>query len=255
MTLIFDKNGDRDTRLNDYEQAIIAAGLAKAEAERELDRAKQEVLAAQKQRDGVAAEIADKNKDLKVLDARCIGIQREIAMAIRRGSEGSIALQERLEKGAVDIEERKGELDKLNSYLVSLDEQIDTKTKKIAELQEAAVVARKELEGVLHELSQARIEFEELKSDIQSLYKLKVEVTAKMTTVDVERQEIEEIVKMLKESNKEGLDLVASFEGERKRLQEKEEFLKRKEADLLVYENRLKKHCTKVGYDVEMVFK
>jgi len=67
--------------------------------------------------------------------------------------------------------------------------------------------------------------------------------------------ELNEIISILQASNKQGLDLVGSFEGERKRLQEKEESLRRKEDDLAVYENRVKKFAEKVGYNIKMIFK
>ena len=45
----------------------------------------------------------------------------------------------------------------------------------------------------------------------------------------------------------EGLELVASFEGERKRLHEKEELLDKVRSDLIIYANRLQKEREKNG--------
>src|SRR3990167_2210406 len=190
-------------------QAIVKAGLSKAAAENDLERTIKEIAEIGGRKAVLLDEIINLGKVVHSWDMRRLEIQKEIAEAVQKGASDVAAMREKESESDAVIGDRKLELEKLNSYLVSLDEQIETKTENISKHQESMVTARNELAKVQGELSPAKCELEELKRDIQSLYKLKIEVTQKFTSIDVERQEIEEIVKMLKENNKEGLELVA----------------------------------------------
>lgn len=255
MTLRYDKNSIMDNRKVEYEQSIVRLGLEKAAFEKEVGQIRQEIDELCDRRvevkESIETLITESSRAQKVLE----DVQAEIADAVHAGGEKVAALRTEEVKGQENMGGKKLELQKLEEYLLSLTEQIDTKIKKRAEFEENARQAHVELVRVRSELNSAKRELEEVSSEIKVLYQLKLEVTSKLTTIDVERQEIEEIVSVLKESNKEGLELVASFEGERKRLQEKDDFLRRKEADLAIYENRLKKRMDDAGYDVKMTFK
>lgn len=255
MTLIFSsKTQHPDTRMIEYDQTVVRLGLEKAVLEKEVGYFRQELKEIGNHYSAVLLNLEDKKKEIELLNTQCNEIRKEISEAILKGSKDAAGLREQNKKSDEVVGKKKSELEKLNLYLISLGKEIETKIIKIAELQNAAMIAREELAKVRNELSQPKREIERLHDDLQSIYKLKIEVVRKLNAAEVERREIEEIVKMLKENNKEGLELVASFEGERRRLQEKDEYLHRKEKDLGIYEERVKKYCDEAGYGVSMVF-
>lgn len=255
MTLRFDKNSIMDNRKVEYEQSIVRLGLEKAAFEKEVGKIRQEIDELCDRRVEVKKDTEQRSIEFEAAKKALTDVQAEIAQAVHAGGEKVAALRTEEAKKEESTGNKKLELQKLEEYLASLTEQIDTKIKKRAEFEESARQAHDELVRVRSELNTAKRELEEVSGEVKALYQLKLEVTSKLTTIDAERQEVEEIVSVLKESNKEGLDLVTSFEGERKRLQEKDDFLRRKEADLAIYENRLKKRMDDAGYDIKMTFK
>ena len=254
MTLRYDKNSIMDNRKIEYEQSIVRLGLEKAAFEKEAGKIRQEIDELCDRRvevkESIETLVVEASRAQKVLE----DVQAEIAGAVHAGGEKVAALREKENEREESAGSKKLELQKLEEYLSSLTDQIESKTKKRAEFEESARQAPDELAGVRSELNLVKRDLEEVSSEVKVLYQLKLEVTSQLTTIDAERQEIEEIVSVLKENNKEGLDLVASFEGERKRLEEKDDFLRRKEADLAIYENRLKKRMDDAGYNVKMTF-
>lgn len=255
MSLRFDKNSPVDNRKVEYEQAIVRLGLEKSQAIQELDGVKRDVLDVQKQREDVLLDITDKQKELGILITQKESIEVEISQAIKRGSESAVSLKRKLEEGDDTIEKKNEELDKLSEYLLSLDTDIDSKISKIAELTEAIWKMQEEVREIKAQLNGAKQELERtLVLTKEAAHSRKV-ILDDLKDATVELQEVQEIVSILKKDNEEGLDLVASFEGERQRLQDKDDFLRRKEADLLVYENRLKKRMEAAGIDIPMTFK
>ena len=113
MTLIFDKNGKRDTRLQDYEQAVVRAGLVKAEAEREAGRVKQELKEIHLLREKVFAEIEEKKKEVDAFDLRRVQIQNELAASVKRETQQVFEWQKRVDKTEALAGEKKLELEKL----------------------------------------------------------------------------------------------------------------------------------------------
>lgn len=256
MTLrFFNNQGKLDTRQIEYDQAMVRLGLEKATLEREVDRERQKVVEAQKQRDEMLKEIVRLEGVAKEWDLRRVEIQKQIQDSIAGGAIQSATLKKHLEKGDATIKAKKENIDQLNVLLENLDKEIAEKLSRIKEIDSEIPKKHAELTGVRSELSQVKREFEEAQSDFKDMALLKVRANKELTDAIIEKNEIEEQVKILQINNRAGLDALTSLEGERRRLKEKEEFLVQKEADLLVYENRLKKYCIKVGYNVEMVFK
>lgn len=255
MTLRFDKNSIIDNRMVEYEQSIVRLGLEKAAFEKEVGQVRQEIDELCDRRVAIQKDIEECIVEREVTKKTLVSVWAEITEAVHSGGEKVAALRTEETKKEESTGNKKLELQKLEEYLTSLTEQIDTRIKKRVEFEESARQAREELVRVRSELNTAKRELEEVSSEVKVLSQLKLEVTSKLTMIDAERQEVEEIVAVLKESNKEGLELVASFEGERKRLAEKDDFLCRKEADIAIYENRLKKRMDDAGYDVTMTFK
>ena len=256
MTLrFFNKQGKLDTRQIDYEQAMVKLGLEKAGLEKEVGAIRTDIEILGKRRGDLELEVQGKVREIVENDRKVQVVREQIADAFRKGTLDVHKLDQEKETIEKISLEKKEQFDSLVRHLESLNNDIDEKNSKLAELQKEIAKVHEEFSAVRSELLHGRRELEELQTDIKELVHLKVKITGELTSADIERQEVEDIVKMLKESNKEGLELVASFEGERKRLQEKDDFLRRKEADLLVYENRLKKRMEEAGYDAKMTFK
>jgi chromosome segregation ATPase len=255
MTIRSDQNPGVDTRRADYEQSIISLGIEKVNAKREVDRIKNEIIDIQRQRDEVRLQVTEAKLDLDELNIQKKEIQKDIVDALKRGSVRTGELKKQLREGRADIVDKETELDNLNDYLVSLNEQINTKTVTIATLETTLLGLSDEYNEVQTKLSKLKRKLDEVTEDVKSMYQVKKQVSDELDIVRDDLTETQAIVDTLKANNKEGLELVASFDGERKRLQNKDDFLRRKEADLTIYENRLRKGMEAAGIDIKMIFK
>lgn len=228
----------------DYDRAVVKLGEEKANLERVVNRIKNEITDLNNARDRASQQMMDRRAEVDQLYIKLDELRKEIADAVRVGSEKTSSLREQEEKSQGILGEKKLELKKLEEYFLSLGEKINDKNKELSDLQEKIKITREELVRVQTELSQAKRDLKDVLMRIEQLRKIESELS-----------DVEERVTLLKEENKEGLAGLSVLDAERLRLQEKREFLERKEADLNIYENRLKKHCAKVGYDVKMIFK
>ena len=259
MSLTFFKNKKPDTRMIEYDQAVIRLGLEKSALEGDVDEKKREFENLKVALDHIRAiflqrfdklsekekkEVQEKMTVLSGIDERIIGNERMIDHLVEKQREiqEQTAGEEKklvaLSSSLLEAEGRKkvieGELQKLYE-----DREVKISGTSLAKL----------------ELTAAKEKLDKIRSEVIEAANQRAVIDAAVNKKNQELEELNNIITVLQESNKQGLELVASFDGEKKRLQEKEDFLKRKEADLLIYENRLKKHCTRVGYDVKMVFK
>jgi len=260
MTLrFFNNQGKLDTRKIEYDQAIVQAGLEKAQLEAEVERKRNELknlnIACDPVRNvfrqnqeklekeqGVAVQ--NKVDELKAFDDNITAKRSELALLETKRN----VLEKHIEEKNQD----------LSSLSVAVSEANDKKLKvesEVSAAEEERSNRRRRIADMNSEFNAAKDNLEIVREDLVKAGRQKIEIDEAVRKANKDLEELNNIISILQTTNKQGLDIVASFEGERKRLQEKEEFLKRKEADLLIYENRLKKHCIKVGYDVEMIFK
>jgi len=260
MTLrFFNNQGKPDTRKIEYDQAIVQAGLEKAQLEAEVERKRNELknlnIACDPVRNvfrqnqeklekeqGVAVQ--NKVDELKAFDDNITAKRSELALLETKRN----VLEKHIEEKNQD----------LSSLSVAVSEANDKKLKvesEVSAAEEERSNRRRRIADMSSEFNAAKDNLEIVREDLVKAGRQKIEIDEAVRKANKDLEELNNIISILQTTNKQGLDIVASFEGERKRLQEKEEFLKRKEADLLIYENRLKKHCIKVGYDVEMIFK
>lgn len=254
MTLIFQKNGKPDKTLLEYDQDVVSLGLKKAEAEKEFEMARAALVEAGKMRDGVEEEIKAKRAELVDLDCEYDLLKKEIQDALLRGSEELSGLRDREKGMESSFQKNAFEFEKTSAHLLALSGEVNARDVKLAELQGSCRSSGEELLRVRASVGVARRELESLQGDIRDLYGLKKEVADSLSVMRREFEDLQEIVSVLKSQNKDGLDLVASFEGERVRLREKEESLIRKEADLALYENRVKKMRQESGNSTDMTF-
>ena len=259
MTLVFTRQGKPDMRMIEYDQAVVRLGLEKADVEKEIDRKNRELKQL-----GIAHELiryAIKNDYSKLTKEK----QKEIDQQVGVLSMYDIKFFEAkksLDGLAVQRKNLENQLETDSQKLVSIKSELEiigNKKKSISEelerLDETRITKVGAVEAVVNSLRKYEKDKESIASEVYELAVRKKDINGELETKHTELKELNEIISVLQTSNKDGLNLVSSFEGERKRLKEKEEFLIRKEDDLAVYERRLKKYCEKAGYNVEMIFK
>jgi len=259
MTLLFFKNNKLDNRMVEYDQAVVRLGLEKAGLESEAER---------------------KRKDIKQLD-----ISRSLILeSMRRDREafddGRIEELEEKATAVVDYEDRvakaQKELSVTEEKKSSLGGEISVAEKRVGELSESIADLEKVEMAKKEGVSLVEIQKAEKNKEIQRLnqtlsplkeqerkqaaqnYELALKRKETEDAIEASNNELTElndIISVLQANNKQGLELVSSFEGERKRLQEKDEFLIRKEKDLQKYEERLEKGRKEMGNNNPMTFK
>lgn len=222
MSLIFfkNKNNKPDNRMIEYDQAVVRLGLEKAGAQAELERVCVEASEIGARKAILLNEIAEAGKKLslirqEVMDAVNAG-RRDIAAVSSAGQEAD---------QAVGVKTKK--LVQLEEYLISLQDRVSSTQKNFNTIAERVNEARKVLDTVNSELNISRGAKRAVEADIVALQELKSE---------------------LKES-------VAASEKAMAYLAEKEQFLNRKEADLIKYEKRVEKMREDAGNKVKMIFK
>lgn len=243
----------------EYDQSVVRLGLEKAELEREMERKRKEAheiyivvdlarVAFLKDRKEL---IEEKMKEIDKQSSTLIDYEKRVENEKKKLEDLVLG-----QKSVMDsIKDKEEELAITQRFLGELDEKKDAFIKTVDALAEDKKQKERErnttsslLQNVLQEKNKAVLELYEL-----NVRKSESEQSLEKANRDL--AELNEIISILQVTNRQGLDLVASFEGERKRLREKEELLRRKEDDLAVYENRIKKFAEKVGYDIKMIFK
>jgi len=257
MTLRFDKDSTMvvDTRKIEYEKSIILLGSEKAEIERNVGEEKQRLSEVEKRRGEVQEELDKKISDVAAEENKLAAIREEISTAIKKGSSDISSLHQREQEKEVALDKQKDGLSELRKHFDALGVEIENRNTNIKSLQAKEVDVRSKLAVVAGELAEVSRKKKRESADLMTIQSSASNLIENIAKKKEELAELEDIISVLRDSNKEGLDLVASFEGERKRLKEKDDFLSRKEADLAIYENRLRKWMEKTGYNSNMVFK
>jgi chromosome segregation ATPase len=259
MTLTFFKNNKPDTRMIEYDQAVVRLGLEKAELEAEVEKKRREIkqmnvslslvrtafLAEQKNlTEQQRKEVNERSSVLENYEKRVVEEKQKLDGVVAKTQEILSQLKEK-EKEIVVLEDK---IQQNNKEKEEAEESIITlqKEKKEAEQQKSIAVA---------EQNQAQNNLRKVSEEVKKLGTRNVEIKDELEKKNRELVELNEIISILQASNKQGLDITSSFEGERKRLQEKNEFLVRKEKDLLKYEQRVEKRAKELGVDIKMKFR
>lgn len=258
MTLKFDQPGKSDTRMVEYDQAIVRLGLEKAQAEKELEQKKRDLKQVNISYELVLNVFSKRRSELKEEEKKEIDGK---ASVLSEYEEEIASLKRELESLSRSKETIETNLAEKQGVLSAIDEEIERETKKVEDLEKRRLesedkkkTADRETRFSIIALDKAKKEFSVFSEQVSSAAAVKIELEETTEKKKKELAELNEIISILQSSNKEGLDIVASFEGERKRLQEKEEALLRKENDLAIYTERLKTLYKEAGKDITMIF-
>ena len=259
MSLTFFKNKKPDTRMIEYDQAVIRLGLERAALENKVETKRRDLKNLNVSCDLVRATFLRNFEKLTEEEKKEVQGKTEILSDFDvQAAEGKKFVDLLLVRQQTIRDEVADEEEKLVILSSSLMETESRKKSVEAELEKLDDIKKIKLDEALtarEQATQARdgLSVANEKLRVAGEEKISLESVAEKTRKELE--ELNEIISVLQATNKQGLDVVASFEGERKRLQEKEDSLKRKEADLAIYEKRVEKKAKEVGYDVKMVFK
>ena len=259
MSLTFFKNKKPDTRMIEYDQAVIRLGLEKAALENEIESKRRDLKNLNVSYDLVRTVFVSNFEKLNEEKKKEIQGKAKVLLDFdTQAAESKNLVDLLLVKQKAIKDEIAGEEEKLIILSSSLSGTENRKKSVEVEIQKLS----EERERKSNEATDAREQFIRAKDDLnimnEKLHAVGKEKISLESTAEKARKELEElneIISILQATNRQGLDVVASFEGERKRLQEKEDFLKRKEADLAIYEKRVEKKAKEVGLDIKMKFK
>lgn len=257
MNLLFFKGNKPDTRSADYDRKVVQLGLQKAALDSDVEKRKRDL----KNLDTACAivrsvflrnydrltdeekkEVQDKQKTIFDFDLRIDSAKKDL----ERMTEARRVIEEKLANDGEKfldlsalITAAEVKRDHIENEIVKLAKQQEDKQKEMLAAGSARTEAVKKLDAVAAEVRSYEGDKIILVSDIENAKK--------------ELEELTEIISILKVNNKEGLDITASFEGERKRLQAKEEKLDTMRHDLVVYAQRLQVEREKLGIKTPMV--
>jgi len=221
MTLIlFNNNKQPDTRMAEYDQAIVRLGLEKANLEKLVDSERKELAEVGSLKAEVERGIKTKKKELAV-------IENDIAEAVTRGHKTTKSIGDKIQDSDLKSKKKKTELAGLEKYLKGCEETIAEKTDTI-----------KLLEGKINELRSVILAGKE-----------------ELLETNKTMVQMQEVISKLSLQEKELRQNVSVMEDFAKALQDKEQFLNRKEYDLGQYEKRVEKSRQETGNNNKMIFK
>lgn len=204
----------------EYDQAIIRLGLEKAKLNAELDTLRSEANEIGARKATLLDDIVNTEKKLSV-------IRQEIKGFIDAGEKKIVELSRSRQKTGQKTEEKKKILAELEGYLISFNNKLNTQQSTLFSIKDELSKKRKLLSEANNEFNTILIEKRSVEADIISLQELK--------------KELKEAI----ESNEKKLEYLA----------DKEQFLNRKEADLIKYEKRVEKMREDAGNKNKMSFK
>lgn len=220
MTLKFFKNNKSDNRMIEYDRSIVRLGLEKSAAQAELERLLLEV-------DVTSSRYAALLNEITVAEKRLGIIQQEVIEAVRVSIEKVAGLSRAQNKSGQALNDKTKELKQLKDYLTSL---------------QAKIVIESDTLNVVNQRVQDMRDL--LKAEKQELNKL-----------IIDKQSIEKDIISLQEVKQELRGVIAASEERVSYLSEKEQFLNRKETDLIKYEKRVEKLREDTGNKNRMIFK
>ena len=241
----------------EYEQAVVRLGLEKTKVEGEVEQKKKSLKQVSAAYDLVRSVFLSNWEKLTEAEKEEAGKRIDVLSAFERQVEEEESnlknlvlkqreVQESTEKKEQEIIVLETLFNNVNNKRIKLEESIVGLVKEKAKKE-------KEKNSVAVSLEYEKQEKEKISKKFFTLSASKVLKEREIENANKELKELNEIISILRISNKQGLDLVASFEGERKRLQAKEEFLIRKEKDLAKYEERVEKMRKDIGNNNQML--
>lgn len=259
MSLKFFTLGKPDTRMVEYSQDILRLGEERAQLSNEMERKKKDIHQMNIEYDKVRGVFLRNYEKLTDEENAKVKQKAETLISfddkVERDKKELRVLEERKKKLDILIEDKTKTSKYLEKSIINLEEKISWTDVKMQAVKTVKERKEQEKNFVVGEFNK---EQQRLDSIREKLHTVSLENNAVKEDLERKKKELEqlnEIVSILKSSNQDGLDVVASFDGERKRLQEKDEFLLRKERDLGVYERRLEKYFKEAGKEVTMIFK
>lgn len=220
MTLIFSKNSKPDDRMVKYDQAVVRLGLERARVQKELDREKAKISEIEERKSELFGEIKEARIQLK-------GVRDEIDTAINESKKETGRLSQAQTETGQKVAQKKENMVQLEGYIVSLQNKVHNEQEALDNVSGKVEDRKKVLEEEDRKLNDVLDQKRSIELDIVSLQDLRME---------------------LKES-------IDSFEEKINYLGEKEQSLNRKEADLIKYEERIKKVRKEMGNNNPMIFK
>lgn len=220
MSLTFFKNNKPDNRMIEYNQSVVRLGLEKAKAQVKLESARAEAAEIGERKATILKEIVESEKRLSL-------IRQEVIDAVNAGKKDIAAVSSARQEADQATGEKTRKMVQLEEYLVSLQDKISATQKNFNTIAERVNEVRKALDTVNGELNISRGLKQTVEADIVALQELRSE---------------------LKEA-------IAASEKMMTYLAEKEQFLNRKEADLIKYEKRVEKMREDAGNKYKMIFK
>ena len=204
----------------EYDQAIVRLGLEKANLEKLVDSERKELAEVGSLKAEVERGIKTKKKELAV-------IENDIAEAVTRGHKTTKSIGDKIQDSDLKSKKKKTELAGLEKYLKGCEETIAEKTDTI-----------KLLEGKINELRSVILAGKE-----------------ELLETNKTMVQMQEVISKLSLQEKELRQNVSVMEDFAKALQDKEQFLNRKEYDLGQYEKRVEKSRQETGNNNKMIFK
>lgn len=204
----------------EYDQAVVRLGLEKANVQVELDRLRVEATEIGERKAMLLNEIADTEKKLLV-------IRQEIMDAVNAGKGNIAELSRAQQEAGQATTEKTKKLVQLEEYIISSQEKVRAQEELFVSIGEKVGEAKRILDGVRSE----------------------------QDVVLKEKRSVEMDIVALQEVRNELKELVAASEEKMAYLAEKEQFLNRKEADLIKYEKRVEKMREDTGNKNKMTFK
>ena len=243
----------------EYDQAVVRLGLEKAKIEGEVEQKKNDLTQINVACDLVRSVFLRNYEKLTEEEKKEIGEKTAVLfdydkqVAGERKKLQDIILEQKKVKDLIEEKEQQVIItdvlfNNINEKRIRIEENIGKLIKEKVEKEREKNIAVSSLEKIKQET-------EKFSSEFYALSASKVETEREIEKANRELKELNEIISILQVTNKQGLDLVASFAGERKRLQEKEEFLIRKEKDLVKYEERVEKQRKDAGISIPLIFK
>lgn len=240
----------------DYGRAVVSLGLEKAKLQLDIDAMRKDLNVLEVSR-SLIIDFVKMERD-KLTDEKKKEFDEKIAMfsdfksktAQEKDKCDAIALQSK------QLEEK---IKSMENDLILLQESLGKTAGDKLSLQEKIFILKnkksnseREIEFLTKNLADLKKNSAKLSDDVNEKIANKFTLEQELSTKYLELNDLNDIINVLKLSNKDGLDLTASFEGERNRLLKKEKALLAKEADLAIYEKRLRKRISDAGVDVKI---
>jgi chromosome segregation ATPase len=219
MSLVVTRQGKPDTRMIEYDQAVVRLGIEKAEAENDLAKIRYETAEIGTQKAKFFDEIAVAKKELEI-------VKNQITDAAVKGTEKMSQLLR--------------ENQKLESRITEKTESVQFLNDSLCELEDNIALVRASFESVSERLNDVKKKVNEANIELDNIL--------------LKKHQLERDIFELEGKKKEFQEFVDASENFLSYFSEKEQFLNRKEADLLKYEKQLEKKRKDIGNNNEMKF-